>query len=131
MRDSVNNDESRRATLRKNYELELYSKEKEMQVRSDAEKKILIQKQEDERKRTRIILFSIVFILIVVSVFLVVVFRGLKEKRKANEIISKQKEIVETKQKEVMESIRYAKRIQISLMANEKYIERIMKKLKP
>jgi len=84
-----------------------------------------------QQNRSLPIIFSIVFILIVVSVFLVLVFRGLKEKRKANEIISKQKEIVETKQKEVMESIRYAKRIQISLMANEKYIERIMKKLKP
>lgn len=130
LRDSVSNDDLRKMTLQKNYENEFALMEKEVKMKAEAEKRILVQKQEDERKRNMIIIFSIVFILIVVSVFLVLVFRGLKEKRKANEIISKQKEIVETKQKEVLESIRYAKRIQISLMANEKYIERIMKKLR-
>ena len=55
-----------------------------------------------------------------------------------NEIILKQKETaeeqkleIEVKQKEILDSITYAKRIQQSLMPTEKYIERNVTKLKP
>jgi len=37
--------------------------------------------------------------------------------------------LVDEKQKEVLDSIRYAKRIQQSLMPTEKLIERILKKI--
>jgi tetratricopeptide (TPR) repeat protein len=43
---------------------------------------------------------------------------------KQKEIIEKQKEKVEEKQKEILDSIRYAKRIQSSLLTNEKYIQK-------
>ncbi|MCC6837670.1 MAG: hypothetical protein IT234_03925 [Bacteroidia bacterium] len=39
----------------------------------------------------------------------------------------KQKEVVEQKQKEIIDSIRYSKRIQQSLLPKEKYIEKILK----
>ena len=41
-----------------------------------------------------------------------------------------QKEIVEEKQKEILDSIRYAKRIQQSLLPTEKYIDKKFKELK-
>ncbi len=41
-----------------------------------------------------------------------------------------QKELLEEKQKEIMDSMRYAKRIQISLLPTETYIERILKLLR-
>lgn len=61
------------------------------------------------------------------------VFRGLKQQKKSNQIISgqkqevenqkklveKQKEIIEEKQKEVMDSIHYANRIQKALLASD------------
>jgi tetratricopeptide (TPR) repeat protein len=57
-------------------------------------------------------------------------FRAYRQKQKANEIISEQKMLVEEKQKEVMDSIRYAKRIQQSLMPTEKYISKKIENLK-
>ncbi|MEO6305826.1 MAG: hypothetical protein ABIP51_21950, partial [Bacteroidia bacterium] len=53
-----------------------------------------------------------------------------KQKRIINSqklIVEKQKSVVDEKQKEILDSIHYAKRIQISLLPTEKFIERILK----
>ena len=50
-----------------------------------------------------------------------------KARQKAERQISEQKELVEEKQKEILDSIRYAKRIQNSLMPTETFIDRILK----
>jgi two-component system NarL family sensor kinase len=65
------------------------------------------------------------------------IFNRFKASQKQKKIIEKQKEVVEIahqqleeKQKEVMDSIRYAKRIQQALLPSKKYIERILNKPK-
>jgi hypothetical protein len=45
-------------------------------------------------------------------------------------LVESQKYIVEEKQKEILDSIRYAKRIQESLLPTETYIDRNIRKLK-
>lgn len=59
------------------------------------------------------------------------------QKKKANKIISLQKKIVEDKnliieekQKEIIDSINYAKRIQTAIMASDNYIAKQFKRLK-
>ena len=47
-----------------------------------------------------------------------------------NELVKKQKELVESKNKEVMDSINYAKRIQQSILPTSKYIDSSLKRLK-
>lgn len=68
--------------------------------------------------------------LIIVSILAFFIFRGLKKQRKANKIISEQKElveiqkeIVEEKHKEITDSINYAERIQRALLANKKILD--------
>ncbi len=56
-------------------------------------------------------------------------FRAFRQKRKANDLIRKQKEILEEKQKEILDSIHYAKRIQQSLLPSERYIDKSLKRL--
>jgi hypothetical protein len=65
------------------------------------------------------------------------IFRSYRQKQKANIIISqqkseveKQKNLVEEKQKDILDSIHYAKRIQQSLLPTEKYIEKKLNELK-
>ena len=65
-------------------------------------------------------LIAFLFMVIVAGVS----FRAFRHKQKANEIISHQKLLVEEKQKDILDSIRYAKRIQKSLLPTEKYIEK-------
>ncbi|HYG50783.1 MAG TPA: hypothetical protein VD905_07760, partial [Flavobacteriales bacterium] len=67
----------------------------------------------------------------VVLVFLVFVSRSLKLTRRQKNIIEEQTRevqlqtlIVEEKQKEIMDSIYYAKRIQQALLPTKRYIER-------
>jgi hypothetical protein len=42
-------------------------------------------------------------------------------------LVEKQKELVDQKQKEILDSIRYAKRIQLALLPSENYIIKKMK----
>ena len=58
------------------------------------------------------------------------IFRAFRQKQKVNLIISKQKELVEEKQREILDSIHYAKRIQQSLLPTEKYIDKNINRLK-
>ncbi len=67
--------------------------------------------------------FALMFILAIV------ILRGYRAKQKANQLISEQKELVDVKNKEITDSIQYAKRIQNSLLPTEKYIERNLNKL--
>ncbi len=64
------------------------------------------------------------------------IFRSYRLKHKSNEIITEkkkeveiQKKLIEEKQKEILDSIHYAKRIQTALLTSEKYIERNLNKL--
>ncbi len=70
-------------------------------------------------------------------ILVVFIFKGYRDKQKANRIISAQKEevelqktIIEEKQKEILDSIHYAKRIQTSLLPSEKYLERALSQFK-
>ena len=71
--------------------------------------------------------FVIGFALVIVLALFI--FRSYRQKQKANLIITLQKHEVEMKQKEVLDSIHYAKRIQKALMPNEKYIQNKLKHL--
>jgi len=47
-----------------------------------------------------------------------------------NLIIEEHRSVLELKNKEILDSIKYAKRIQMAILPNEKYIERNLKELK-
>ena len=72
--------------------------------------------------------FIVGFLLVIVLAFFV--SKSYREKQRSNELLSQQKEIIEEKNKEVTDSIRYAKRIQDALLPSEKFMERTLKRLK-
>ena len=91
-------------------------------------------------------MYTVYGLIAVMIVWLVVWWNGRKlkaraielteEVRKATKVIVEQKEVVEgqkqhieEKQKEVLDSIHYAKRIQVALLPHEKYIERNLNRL--
>ncbi len=114
--------------------------------KKEAEIKILSKDralQDEELKRKRTEFKMVVGIASVGLVLLIYVFISLRNKRKANRLLEEknieimrhrdeiqlQKDIVDEKQKEIVDSINYAKRIQQSLLPTEKYLERNIKKL--
>jgi tetratricopeptide (TPR) repeat protein len=84
----------------------------------------------EEKRKQQIILWFVAGMLLLVIVFALFIYRSYKQKQQANIEISLQKDIIEEKQKEIIDSIHYAKRIQLSLLPNEKMIERKLKDLK-
>lgn len=103
----------------------------EMQTKYETEKKDkeLLKKDAEARQASLQRNFFIAgFVFMLVLAFLI--FRGYRHKQKANLEIQRQKELVEVKQKEILDSIHYAKRIQSSLLPNEKYIQRKMASLR-
>jgi tetratricopeptide (TPR) repeat protein len=116
----------------------------ELQVRFDTEKKekenaLLLEKNSSAAKtirQQRVIGISIGLICVLLAGLALMIFRSNREKQRINLQlerknleIEKQKELVEEKQKEILDSIRYARRIQRSLLTSEKYIERSLGRL--
>ncbi len=69
-------------------------------------------------------------LLLLISLFGIIVLRSYRQKKKANHEIMVQKSIIEEKQKEIVDSIHYAKRIQSSILPTEKYMEKKLIELK-
>ena len=106
-----------------NYAKKLEEKEKLRKAEEDA--------FASEAARKNLVLYGVLFILIVVSLFSFYLIRLYRGKKKANDIISEQKklsehhlEIIEEKQKEIVDSINYAKRIQYALLAHEELLKK-------
>jgi len=75
-------------------------------------------------QQQKIITFFIIGGLIIVSCLAFFIYNGLKKQKKAFGIISKQKEIIEEHQKETIDSINYAKRIQYALLAHDDILKK-------
>ncbi len=132
VRDSVFSHETTKKSVQTemNYDFE----KKEQASRLEQEKKDVISKQ--EKQKQTIIIISISIGLILVIILAIVIFRSLRQNQKKNKIITEQKLLVEhqkekleEKQTEILDSIRYAKRIQTALITSEKYITKNLDKL--
>lgn len=103
----------------------------EMEVKYDISKKegqLKEQKTEIESKNKQRNYLLIIAVVILILLF--ISFSAYNQKKKANKVIFEQKKLVEEKQQEVMDSIRYAKRIQESLLPKEKYMQKVINRLK-
>jgi len=112
--------------------------QKDMQYQYD--KKDAVERAEQEKhealaaadlKRSALIRNASIVGLILALGLVLVVLQGYNQKKRANEIISKQKqevelqkEIVDFKNKEMLQSIRYAEHIQKILLKEEEYVSR-------
>ncbi len=122
-RDSLLNEENTKKTVR--LEMNFEFDKKEAAAKLEQEKKEAIATAES--KKQKIIIASVCGILLLVLVFAIFVYRSYLQKQKANIEITKQKHIIEEKQKEILDSIYYARRIQQALLPTEKYIEKNLK----
>lgn len=79
-----------------------------------------------KRNRTVIILGSIISVIMIIS--LVIFIRLYRNNQRNNKLLVEKNNLIEEKQNEIIASIRYAKRIQESMLPSNKYIK---SKLKP
>lgn len=129
MNDSIYNIETQKASSR--HQLNYEFKRKEERYKAAQEKKDLIYKNR-AKQQTLINWFSIGVISVIVF-FSSILYKRFKISQKQREIIfqkeietQRQKKILELKNKEITDSIRYAKRIQSAILPAEKYIKNIL-----
>lgn len=114
---------------------------KDLELLKQAEKisknEVVIQKQNVEAEKKRKFIFILSLFGLFVFSFSIFIFRAYKQKQQANKIITQQKnevekqkqiieqqkEIVEENQKEILDSIHYAKRIQNTLLAHQDFVD--------
>lgn len=90
-----------------------------------------IQHQENEKQKTLRNLFIVAFaLMLILAAFIFIIFR---QKHKDNELISKQKQEVESqkalaeqKQKQILDSINYAERIQASILPHDENLKAVI-----
>ncbi len=117
-KEAIESDENKNEILKKELEYD-FNKRQELQ-RLEAENKQAVSNAEIKSQK-KLTTYAIIA-LVVLSGLIVIVFRSYNQKRKANFIISKQKELVEHKNKEIVDSINYAKYIQSALLPSDKII---------
>lgn len=129
IKDSINNSETAKkiSSLEYNYQINQDKKIAEL------EKERVQSKHEQEVTRQKLIIWSISIFLLVVFAFSVFIFKAYRQKKASNLIISEQKRavenqksIIEEKQKEIVDSINYAKRIQYALLAHSDFLKTVL-----
>ncbi len=123
-RDSIDNELTRKKTIENQmtYDFE----KKEAVAKAEHQKEIENQKtlaEEKNRKQNLIIAFVAIGLLLVL-VFAGFIFRSLRVTRKQKHIIEQQKHLVEEHQKEIIDSITYAKRLQQAILPSAEEIKK-------
>jgi serine phosphatase RsbU (regulator of sigma subunit)/tetratricopeptide (TPR) repeat protein len=115
MRDSVNNEETAISAVKEQSKYE-YEKNKAI---DDAEYGKVIAIKNKEKEKQLIISVATALLLILVIVFLIFVFNRLKMTRK-------QKLVIEAQNREIVDSINYAKRIQEAILPDKNFVDKCL-----
>ena len=119
-RDSLDNEETRKKTIQSQMTFDFEKKEDATKAEQDKKDAVAA----EEKQKQKIVLILVSCVLLLVFVFAGFVFRSLRVTRKQKHIIELQKHIVEEHQKEITDSIHYAKRIQYALLASDDLLQK-------
>lgn len=115
LKDTIFSQENKKQLVRKEMNFEFDKKEIAAKAQQDKKDAVTA----SEKQSQKVIIYSVSFGLFLVLLLALFIFKGYKQKQKANIVITqqkeeveKQKELVEMKNKEITDSINYAKRIQ-------------------
>jgi tetratricopeptide (TPR) repeat protein len=139
MRDSTNNEETKKAALKNHLKYEFEKKAAADSVKNFGEQKIKdaqLAAQHASLRQERTLRYALFGGLGLFAAFLVLVLNRFRVTRRQKRIIEEQKIMVDKaydhlheKNKELMDSIYYARRIQKALITSEKYIEKNLDRL--
>ena len=130
MRDSIDNNATQKAAIKNQLQYEFEKKEAvaKTEYKLDLEKQQAI--SEEKQRKQKIVIRLVVVGLLIVLAFVVYVFKMLNVTRKQKLLIEIKNLEVEEKQREILDSIYYAGRIQSALMPSAKYFEKSLSRLK-
>lgn len=124
-RDSIDNEETQKKSLQASMQYEFDKKE----IAAKAEQEKLDAVTKEEKQKQQIVIYSVAGVLVLVVIFSLFLFSRFRITQRQKTVIEEQKVLVDKayetlheKNKEVMDSIHYARRIQNALITSEKYI---------
>jgi serine phosphatase RsbU (regulator of sigma subunit)/TPR repeat protein len=120
MRDSISNQEAEKAAIEKRFQYEYEKKAAADSVRIAEEKKVSEAQHVKERTQ-RYALYGGLLLMLVFALFMLNRF---KVTHKQKLLIENQKALVEEKQKEMLDSITYAKKIQQAVLKEEEHVSK-------
>ncbi len=130
LQDSLFNDKKRKEEIKEQYKSD-YEKKTILLKEEQLKKELVRQAQQRNQRYFTISLFVVIFSILTILFFVYKNFRAKKRSelilQEKNKLIHHQKAIVEEKQKEILDSINYARRIQYALLAHEDFISRNLK----
>jgi tetratricopeptide (TPR) repeat protein len=130
-RDSVNSKNTQQEITRQEFKYTYEKKAAADSVKAIHEKKINNTKLQKERFQ-RYMLYVGIGLAILFGLYIFNRFKAIQKQKniidKQKHAVQIQKNVIEDKQKEIMSSIHYARRIQRALLPREKYIERCLGK---
>ncbi|MBL7911134.1 MAG: tetratricopeptide repeat protein [Bacteroidia bacterium] len=138
LRDQLSGEDVKKAAIREKFQNEL--EKQKQRAKAEQQQKDLINEKENQNKNN--IITAISLGLIIVLILAILIFRGYRQKQKINKellyknelienqkkLVEEQKQLVDDKQKEILDSINYASRIQKALLPSDKYLEKHIKK---
>jgi serine phosphatase RsbU (regulator of sigma subunit) len=126
LRDSVFNENTTLEIAQKEMQFEFDKKLMADSLARAEEEKIQALEYQQELSEQRMFMYGGGLILLIVLIFSIIIFNRLKITNKQKAVIEQQKLIVEEKNKEITDSITYAKRIQTAMLPS---IEKIQESL--
>lgn len=133
MKDSLKNDEIQKSVITNQMSYEFGKKQMEDSLRREALAEIeQIEHKQEIAKKERFAYLGLVGFIIMLLIC-VLIYRNYRQKKKNHQIISQQnadltlqKHIIEEKQKEIVDSITYAKRIQNAILPPQKKVHELL-----
>jgi len=123
VRDSILQEDNKREILQAEFQYKFDKEQSLKKAEYDAE----LEKQEllaaADKKQQNVIIYSTSGGLILVVIISLLIFNRFKDTQKKNKIIQHQKEVVEEKNREITDSINYAKRIQNAILPPPKLVK--------
>ncbi|HEY0029964.1 MAG TPA: tetratricopeptide repeat protein [Bacteroidia bacterium] len=124
MKDSIAKEENHKASIQKQMKYTFDNLAAADSIKNAEKIKFEQQKHEQEIQQQKMLSYGGVIGFLLMLMIAGISFRAFKNKQKANIIIEEQKQIVEEKQKEIVDSINYAKRIQYAMLAHDDLLKK-------
>jgi len=116
MSDSIIKETNKKSLFKKEMQHEYEKKEAGVKVAAKMENDKIQALASEEQRRKNLIIGAVCVVLILLLIFSSFIYKSLRENKEKNKIITEQKHFVEEKQKEIVDSINYAKRIQEAIL---------------
>jgi tetratricopeptide (TPR) repeat protein len=128
--DSLDNEENERRATEREVQFDFAKKAAADSVKNAEKLKLEEVKHDKEISRQKLYTYAGVIGITLMLIATLISLRAFRQKRRANEQITEQKMMLDEKQKEILDSIHYAKRIQRSFFPTDLYMDKNINRLK-